>query len=365
MSLFYHPENFMEIKKSPFYFEIIDDFLPENELHKINKLHSSLEYKRLQCDLYKFMQSSELAEEENFEFFRRKLDDLFREKTLNSDMVLPAADTYYTFFASNYLKGDFLLCHDDMIDERLYAFTFYLEDFPSGELVIYENDCQTIHSEVKIKANRMVIFKIGETSFHEVSLCMEDGRKAISGWINRKGHLNVPVQIEDSLTVRKDTQFFDFDISSLGFVYGPDAALELEFSDIMGVEESRFIQGPFTHRRVFQVFQSVLYAPQIPGYTLISSENLFLDDDSYILLNDKINNEVQDVLDVFIFRGEKLPMNLLHFSCFDNQHDVILEANDGHMLVVSRCGRQLYIPRIPKEIYLKHFIYKMNCNEDL
>ncbi|KAM0679668.1 Prolyl 3-hydroxylase ogfod1 [Glugoides intestinalis] len=349
----------METRKPPFYFEVIDNFLPEDEVHEIVNLHSALDYKRLECDLYKFMQSSELAEEENFGFFRRRLDNIFGEKTANdADVGILNEATYYTFFASNYLKGDFLLCHDDMIDERLYAFTFYIEDFSSGSLIIYENDCQTVHNEIAIKANRLVIFKVSEKSFHEVSLCREDGRKAISGWLNRKGHINVASQVDESHTIREDTELFDFDISSLGFLYGPDSALELEFTDITDVEESRSIQGPFTNRRVFQVFQGVLYAPRIPGYELLSTESLFLDDDSYILLNDKVNTEVEEVLDVFIFREEKHPVNLLHFVNSDNQADVVLDANDGHMLIVSRFGRQLYIPRIPKEIYLKHFIYK-------
>jgi hypothetical protein len=41
-------------------------------------------------------------------------------------------DTFYNIFASHYFQGDYLLCHDDVVDDRKFAFSYYLEDHPSG-----------------------------------------------------------------------------------------------------------------------------------------------------------------------------------------------------------------------------------------
>jgi Rps23 Pro-64 3,4-dihydroxylase Tpa1-like proline 4-hydroxylase len=49
-------------------------------------------------------------------------------------------DTFYNIFASYYFDGHYLLCHDDIVDDRLYAFSYYLEDHPSGDLVLFNKD---------------------------------------------------------------------------------------------------------------------------------------------------------------------------------------------------------------------------------
>jgi len=67
-------------------------------------------------------------------------------------------DTSYNIFASYYFKGDYLLCHDDVIEDRKYAFSYYLEDHPSAELVLYDNTATKAVKSIKVAKNLLVIF---------------------------------------------------------------------------------------------------------------------------------------------------------------------------------------------------------------
>jgi Rps23 Pro-64 3,4-dihydroxylase Tpa1-like proline 4-hydroxylase len=90
-------------------------------------------------------------------------------------------------FASYYFKGDYLLCHDDVVDDRKYAFSYYLEDHPSAELVLYDNTATKIEKKISVRKNLLVIFEVSNISYHEVAYTTVDGRKAVTGWLNIKG----------------------------------------------------------------------------------------------------------------------------------------------------------------------------------
>lgn len=342
----------MELEK-PFSYEIIDNFLPNEELSIIRKAYSSLVFKEIQTDLYNFLQSNELDEDDQFAFFKKRLDDVLVNR-------ISEKDTFYTFFASYYRKDDFLLCHDDMVDERLYAFTFYLDTFKSGQLVLYENDCETVHQKVDVRGNRLVIFKVGENSFHEVDSCQQDGRMAVSGWINSKSKKNLSKDFHQTHKIFKNIHFFDLNID----VRDLDGFIGLEFQDSRDASSrmiSRRLCGPFVDRRVFEVLSSMLYVPQFDGYELISTEHLFFDKNCYILYNDKVNQDVENILDVFIFNCEGGVDCIPDFISYIGQDSKIsfkIDAIDSYMLIGRRNGYSICILRSPKNIYLKHFIYK-------
>jgi len=50
------------------------------------------------------------------------------------------------------------LCHDDVIDDRKYAFSYYLEDHPSADLVLYDDTASKAVKRIKVKKNTLVIF---------------------------------------------------------------------------------------------------------------------------------------------------------------------------------------------------------------
>ena len=176
------------MNKSPYEHIIIDNFLSETEFDAVLDVYKNEKFKELSTDLFSFLQSNEI--EDKLTNFVKKV-----EKIVNSEQKY-----FYTCFASFYRKNDFLLCHDDCVDSREYAFTFYLDDFSSGELVLYENDCLTESKVIEVKKNRIVIFKVSRESFHEVKKCKNDGRKALTGWLNVEGKGFEEREIERNLS---------------------------------------------------------------------------------------------------------------------------------------------------------------------
>ena len=67
-------------------------------------------------------------------------------------------ETWYSIFASYYFKGNHLLCHDDVVEDRRFAFSYYLEDFGSGELVLYNRTADAPAKKIKVRKNLLVIF---------------------------------------------------------------------------------------------------------------------------------------------------------------------------------------------------------------
>jgi len=342
-----------ETPQKPFKYEVIDGFLTEQQLGTLKHLYSTLSFKEIRTDLFSFTQSDELADEELLTAFKMKLDAAFAGRVTESN-------TFYTVFASYYREGDYLLCHDDMIDERLWAFTFYLEDFTGGELILYEPDCTTEHTRVEVRRNRLVLFEVGEASFHEVNCCTAGGRMAITGWINSKERKNTSKQHDRAYSIHRDVQMFD-----LGIDVCPDGGfISLEFDDIEANEVERRLEGPFTDRRVYSITLDRLYAPSIDGYELISAECLCFEKGCYILCNDKINEKTDGIYDVFIFDVEGPPVE--GFLAYVDQSSNIafkVDAESKQMLMGARENHNIYIGRASRKVFMKHFIYGRTQSE--
>ncbi len=95
-------------------------------------------------------------------------------------------------FGSLYEKTGYLLCHDDMVEDRKIAFILYLsENFSrkdGGSLALYSN--KKNHADKKTAAyppmqNSLFIFKVSEISWHEVGEILSDKKRyAIGGWLH-------------------------------------------------------------------------------------------------------------------------------------------------------------------------------------
>ena len=336
-------------KSKPFEYKIFDNFPSEKEFQTLKKSYDQLEFKEISSDLFNFLVSKELSNDNRFLNFKTKLDSIFKEKVTEKD-------PFYTFSAAYYRMNDFLLCHDDMVDERLYAFTFYLENHESGKLLIYENDCETVYEAINVVANRLVIFKVGATSYHEVQKCNQDGRKSVSGWINSFGIKNEPIIKLGTLSCQKNIEFFDLelDLENEDFFC-------LEFEDAKATELSKKLCGPFINRRVYEIETDLIYVPKFSGYDLIHTECLIFEPDCYILINDKINIQTDsslDILDVFIFECEENIKNFIKYVNDESQIMFQIDALNGHMFVGKRGNCNICVYKTSKHVGMKHFIYK-------
>lgn len=94
-------------------------------------------------------------------------------------------------FGSLYEKTDYLLCHDDRVEDRKIAFILYLSTLSErdgGSLALYSN--KGIHPYKKIFSyppveNSLFIFKVSKLSWHEVEEILSDKKRyAIGGWLH-------------------------------------------------------------------------------------------------------------------------------------------------------------------------------------
>ncbi|KAI5149770.1 prolyl 3-hydroxylase /prolyl 3,4-dihydroxylase [Enteropsectra breve] len=342
--------------EAPYFHAIIDDFLADKDHEALLDYFHSCKFTKVCSDLYHFYQTAELNSEAALDKFKSELDVVFGER-------MPLDNRYYNIFGSLYKKDDYLLCHDDLIDDRVFAFTYYLEDFQSGELAIYENDCETLNKEIKIRKNRLVIFKVGASSFHEVKRCLEDGRKAVSGWFNIK---NTPVpesHMAGTLQIPTDPVFFDLEHE---FFSQRDSKNEyvhtafLDFEDLSDNVVARKPSGPFISRRCTSLKIEPFYVPRIEGYEPVNAEVLAFDSESYILVNDKINVEEKEILDIIVFKGS-IEDDLL-VKCVGSSGEVIrcIPFYSDSMILVLRKNINLCIFRDNWQFEMKHFMYIRN-----
>lgn len=331
----------------PFYHAVIDDFLPDELIDKMEAIHSSLEFWEIQTDLFRFLQTSELNKNRELKFFQDELDGVFQR-------YHPLDNRYYDIFGSAYRKNDYLLCHDDLVDDRVYAFTYYIKDFDGGELVIYENDCIRENKRIAIRRNRLVIFKVGPCSFHEVRLCDGDGRAAFTGWFNSKGTKKAELDVTRALHMPENIQFYELPTT----LPMPGELHCLEFEDVDSQVISRETIGPFVDRRCLRIRSASCYLPSLCGYALVHAEHLVIDKDGYILCNDEVNKIDGGAVDIFIFDAATETARD-YIKYVDSAGNIVftVDAVPGHMVVGPRDGHSICVVRADRTVTFKHLIY--------
>lgn len=53
--------------------------------------------------------------------------------------------------------------------------------------MLYDDTATKAVRKYKVTRNLLVIFEVSNISYHEVAYCAQDGRKAVTGWLNIKG----------------------------------------------------------------------------------------------------------------------------------------------------------------------------------
>ena len=198
--------------KKPFLHYAFENFLSTKDHKQIMDAYNHFEFFEKESDLFHFYQTNELANDPSVGFLKKELNKVFGQ-------LCPLKDTSYNIFASMYFKGDYLLCHDDVVDDRKYAFCYYLEDHPSGDLVFFDETATKEVKRLKVQKNLLVIFEVSNISYHEVALSKHNGRKAVTGWLNKKGQGAArPTKVippYEASVPREVTKFkLDFDVES-------------------------------------------------------------------------------------------------------------------------------------------------------
>lgn len=159
----------------PFPHKIIDDFLPEDLFIRLCEFLEEVETSEKECDLFQFEQSNELTAIKNPVLL--ELQEYLRKETGRKQLDM---------FAAFYHDTDYLLPHDDRLEGRKIAYTFYLAaPEAGGELSLIETKEPYEKHSIAVVPNRLVLFEVSEKSWHEVEEVRgELPRISISGWFH-------------------------------------------------------------------------------------------------------------------------------------------------------------------------------------
>ena len=179
------------VKEFPYPHVIVKDFLDASTLDLVIDALAGLEYDFKESDLFSYWASAELTnidhpainilrDDLGDELWRKKVAEAFSSKPLSSiDMA-----------AYVYGLGDFLLPHDDQVEERIIAYSLHLTPEISEEMGgslqmfdIDDNNNSKLVDSVIPEYNSLIMFEVSKHSWHQVGEILQDiQRLTVTGW---------------------------------------------------------------------------------------------------------------------------------------------------------------------------------------
>ncbi|KRH93403.1 putative component of NuA3 histone acetyltransferase complex [Pseudoloma neurophilia] len=344
----------MKFVSDPFNHIVIDGFLPEAEFEKIKEIYTSLQFYEKKSDLFHFYQTKELNQNKELKFFTDKIANNIHVLEQNPDKSYE--EYWFNTFASFYKSGNYLLCHDDKLENRLFAFSYYLDDYETGELVLFNDSANNEVKRVNVKKNRMVIFEVSDVSFHEVAICRTDGRRAFTGWYNDPNKTNTPTKLfkKQGFDLKPEPVIFFDKIL--------DDCMLMEITDYDFTYSNKKLVGPFTERKVSLLYSDNLVAPIITGHSIFKSHFYQFSEGNYILLqNDEASEDEKDIWDIFVMFSHDSRIFEQPFITYvesDGDHAFDLTFATNSLYAVRRRDLSFFVPRTDYEFILAHFILR-------
>tara|TARA_B110000240_G_C13284329_1_gene361446 strand:+ start:61 stop:636 length:576 start_codon:yes stop_codon:yes gene_type:complete len=179
------------VTEFPYPHVIVKDFLDASTLDLVIDALAGLEYDFKESDLFSYWASVELTnidhpainilrDDLGDELWRKKVAEAFSSKPLSSiDMA-----------AYVYGLGDFLLPHDDQVEERIIAYSLHLTPEISEEMGgslqmfdIDDNNNSKLVDSVIPEYNSLIMFEVSKHSWHQVGEILQDiQRLTVTGW---------------------------------------------------------------------------------------------------------------------------------------------------------------------------------------
>ncbi len=180
-------------KKKPFPHLIIPHFLPEEKALSLLQALTQEHFELKESDLFTLYQTKDFISSKN------KILRQFRSMLCSTEFLSPLeaitnlklkihtldiAGTIYT-------DTNYLLPHDDQLDNRKIAFIYYLSTLKKsdgGALAFYQSknhEPTTIVKRTQPTFNTFLLFPVTSTSFHQVEEVLTNTQRiAISGWFH-------------------------------------------------------------------------------------------------------------------------------------------------------------------------------------
>ena len=179
------------IDVSPFPHVVVENFLDEDTLDLVIDALAGLEYSFSESDLFSYWASVKLTEIDHpaLNILREDLGDKkWRDTVAKAFQVSNLSKIDMAAYV--YGLGDFLLPHDDQVENRIIAYSLHLtpdlEENDGGSLDLFEANEQGKSRLVKSiipKFNSLNMFEVSATSWHQVSEVLTDiQRLTLTGW---------------------------------------------------------------------------------------------------------------------------------------------------------------------------------------
>lgn len=176
------------LKASPYPNFALGAFFNKHRLLRLKKEIMKEKFVGQDKDLFSFSNTKELKYSKNkiiMEFF----DFLSSAKFLNfmEKLTWEKHLTHIDMHAHNFKQGDYLLFHDDVVENRKVAYIIYLSTLnvkDGGKLQLYDvkNPIKPIKSIIP-KFNSFACFKVSTKSLHDVEeVKTKKQRLTIGGW---------------------------------------------------------------------------------------------------------------------------------------------------------------------------------------
>lgn len=165
-----------EWTQKPFPHITVDNYIDVTELLE----HiAKEEFIHKKSDLFEFFQSQSLKDKD---FVKNILKQIKEELENATGETFSDIDSH----ATNYEDTNFLLPHDDQLENRRYAYLLYLTDVEEdegGALALFDDTCSEIVNKIQPKKARLAIFEVSDISYHCVEEVMGDVQRiALGGW---------------------------------------------------------------------------------------------------------------------------------------------------------------------------------------
>ena len=183
--------NIKSVESSPFPHVVVEDFLEEDTLDLVIDALAGLEYSFSESDLFSYWASVKLTDIEHpaLNVLREDLGDKYWRKEVSKAFNV-AKLSKIDMAAYVYGLVDFLLPHDDQVEDRVIAYSLHLtpdiEEEDGGSLDLFDSDKEGKSKLIKKiipKFNSLNMFEVSATSWHQVSEILTDiQRLTLTGW---------------------------------------------------------------------------------------------------------------------------------------------------------------------------------------
>lgn len=181
-------------RSQPFRHVVVPHFLLDLQAEALLKELLHEEFVHKESDLFSLSQTADFSSStsellQRFYFFAHSKEFASFMQRLTGLAVKPGA---LDLAGSLYASGDYLLCHDDQVEDRKLAYILYLskgfEKKDGAELVLFNNAQgrpSTIAHAYPPLWNSLMVFEVSPVSFHMVAEnCSSKNRYAIGGWLH-------------------------------------------------------------------------------------------------------------------------------------------------------------------------------------